>query len=428
MDTIYALASGQGKAGVAVLRVSGPQAHDTVKRLCGRVPSFRSASLCRIQDAQGKLLDRALVLTFAKGASFTGEQSAEFHLHGSRAIVKAVMREIGLAEGLRIAEPGEFTRRALENGCMDLTEVEGLANLIDAETEAQRRLALRLFEGALGVKVARWRDTLIDAMALLAVTIDFSDEDVPDEMNAEVHALLVAVLDDLERELSGIAAAERVRDGFEVAIIGPPNIGKSTLLNALAGRDAALTSEVAGTTRDVIEVRMDIDGLPVTFLDTAGIRETSDAVETLGIERALRRAENADVRVFLTDGQMPTGFVSREADIVLVGKTDISRKAVNGISGKTGEGVHDLLRSISDRLGGMASLAGVATQERHRIAIARSIVCLNHALAMLDAGSEHAELIAEELRQAVSALDALVGKVDVEDLLDSIFKKFCLGK
>ncbi|QIE41008.1 tRNA uridine-5-carboxymethylaminomethyl(34) synthesis GTPase MnmE [Rhodobacteraceae bacterium SC52] len=428
MDTIYALASGQGKAGVAVLRVSGPQAHDTVKRLCGRVPAIRTASLCRIQDAQGQLLDRALVLTFAKGASFTGEQSAEFHLHGSRAIVKAVMREIGLAEGLRIAEPGEFTRRALENGCMDLTEVEGLANLIDAETEAQRRLALRLFEGALGVKVARWRDTLIDAMALLAVTIDFSDEDVPDEMNAEVHALLVAVLDDLERELSGIAAAERVRDGFEVAIIGPPNIGKSTLLNALAGRDAALTSEVAGTTRDVIEVRMDIDGLPVTFLDTAGIRETSDAVETLGIERALRRAENADVRVFLTDGQMPTGFVSREADIVLVGKTDISRKAVNGISGKTGEGVHDLLRSISDRLGGMASLAGVATQERHRIAIARSIVCLNHALAMLDAGSEHAELIAEELRQAVSALDALVGKVDVEDLLDSIFKKFCLGK
>lgn len=428
MDTIYALASGQGKAGVAVLRVSGPQAHDTVKRLCGRVPSIRSASLCRIQEAQGQLLDRALVLTFAKGASFTGEQSAEFHLHGSRAIVKAVMREIGLAEGLRIAEPGEFTRRALENGCMDLTEVEGLANLIDAETEAQRRLALRLFEGALGVKVARWRDTLIDAMALLAVTIDFSDEDVPDEMNAEVHALLVAVLDDLERELSGIAAAERVRDGFEVAIIGPPNIGKSTLLNALAGRDAALTSEVAGTTRDVIEVRMDIDGLPVTFLDTAGIRETSDAVETLGIERALRRAENADVRVFLTDGQMPTGFVSREADIVLVGKTDIVPKAVNGISGKTGEGVHDLLRSISDRLGGMASLAGVATQERHRIAIARAIVCLNHALAMLDAGSEHAELIAEELRQAVSALDALVGKVDVEDLLDSIFKKFCLGK
>lgn len=428
MDTIYAVASGQGKAGVSVLRVSGPRAHDTVHRLCGRVPKSRRASLCRVLDAEGQLLDRALILVFDDGASFTGEQSAELHLHGSRAIVRAVMREIGSFPNLRIADPGEFTRRALENGCMDLTEVEGLADLIEAETESQRRLALRLFEGALGEKVARWRAALIHAMALLAVTIDFSDEDIPEEMNSEVHSLLVRVRDDLKIEISGIDAAERVRDGFEVAIIGPPNIGKSTLLNALAGRDAALTSEIAGTTRDVIEVRMDLGGLPVTFLDTAGIRETDDVVETLGIERALARAENADLRVFLTDGHLPVGVAARATDIVLVGKSDIAVPGITGVSGKTGEGVSQLLLSITDTLANMAGRAGVATQERHRIAMTRALVCLDEVLTLMDIGTEHAELLAEDLRQAVSALDALVGKVDVEDLLDSIFKSFCLGK
>jgi tRNA modification GTPase len=427
MDTIYALATAQGKAGVAVVRVSGPDARKSALHLCGRVPAPRRASLCRLTDANDHLIDCALVLVFEKGASFTGEDCVEYHLHGSRAIVAAVLKALADLDDFRLAEPGEFTRRALENGCMDLTEVEGLADLIDAETEAQRRLAVRVFEGALGAKVARWREQLVHAMALLAVTIDFSDEDVPDDVTTEVATLMRSVQEDLQVELTGIAAAERVRDGFEVAIIGPPNIGKSTLLNALAGRDAALISDIAGTTRDVIEVRMDLSGLPVTFLDTAGLRDTNDHVETLGIARALKRAEQADIRVFLTDGRVTDHIVPEPDDIVLRGKSDLTGGSA-GVSGKTGEGVSELLAQVTATLQQKASQAGVATQERHRIAMERANERLEHVLMLLEIGTEQTELLAEDLRQAVSALDALVGKVDVEDLLDSIFKNFCLGK
>jgi tRNA modification GTPase len=268
MDTIYSLATGRGKAGVAVVRVSGPRAVDCAEHLAGFRPTGRVPSLRRLHDGDGALIDEALVLFFASGQSFTGEDVVEFQTHGSPAIVAAVLDQLSSLDGVRLAEPGEFTRRALENGCLDLAQVEGLADLIDAETEAQRKQAVRVFDGALGERTERWRIDLIRAAALLEATIDFADEDVPVDVTPEVNQLTTGVLNEINREIAGSSAAERIRDGFEVAILGEPNIGKSTLLNALAGRDAAITSAVAGTTRDVIEVRMDLKGLPVTFLDT----------------------------------------------------------------------------------------------------------------------------------------------------------------
>jgi tRNA modification GTPase len=370
-------------------------------------------------------LDKALVIRFTGGASFTGEDVVEFHLHGSRAIVSAVLRELSAQSGLRLAEPGEFTRRALENGRLDLTEVEGLADLIAAETEAQRALALRIFDGAFGRKVSAWREDLVKALSLLAVTIDFADEDVPDDVTREVAEILDRLLGGFRVELAGLSAAARIRDGFEVAIVGPPNVGKSTLLNALAGREAAITSEIAGTTRDVIEVRMDLGGLPVTVLDTAGLRVTDDQVETLGIQRAKARAKQADLRVFLLEGDGPPLIEPLSEDILVQGKADIGGR---GVSGLTGKGVPELLQRIAERLGDRAAMAGLATQERHRIAIERARDHLEEARRLITADVGEPEILTEELRSAVMALDVLVGRVDVEDLLDSIFLNFCLGK
>lgn len=425
MDTIYALASAPGKAGVAVVRVSGPAAHKAVATLCGDVPVARRAALRALRDRSNETLDKALVLIFDAGASFTGEDVAEFHLHGSRAIVAAVLRELGDQSGLRLAEPGEFTRRALGNGRLDLTEVEGLADLIASETEAQRKLALRVFDGAFGRKVADWRAALVKALLLLAVTIDFADEEVPDDLTEDVADVLENLAEGLRAELNGLAAAARIRDGFEVAIVGPPNIGKSTLLNALAGRDAAITSDVAGTTRDVIEVRMDLGGLPVTVLDTAGLRTTADRVEALGIDRALQRAAQADLRVILVDGNEPPLLQPSPDDIVIQGKADL---AGYGVSGATGKGVPELMERIADTLADRAAMAGLATQERHRIAMEGALESLAAAIEQIHAGSAQPEVLSEELRRAVLALDVLVGKVDVEDLLDSIFMNFCIGK
>src|SRR6056297_728706 len=302
MDTIFALSSAPGKAGVAVIRVSGPQAFDVCYQLAGVVPPARQVSLRELRS-NGSLLDQALVLTFEEGQSFTGEAVVEFHVHGSVATVSAICECIGRFEECRPAQNGEFTRRALENERLDLTQVEGLADLLEAETESQRRQALKTFSGELGLKCESWRAGLIRAMALLEVTIDFADEDVPEDVTDEVASLLEQVAQGLSQEIAGFGAAERIRTGFEIAIIGAPNVGKSTLLNKLAGREAAITSQVAGTTRDVIEVRMDLFGLPVTFLDTAGLRETDDVIETMGIQRAVTRAKDADLRVYLTENE-----------------------------------------------------------------------------------------------------------------------------
>ncbi len=427
MDTIFAMSSAQGKAGVAVIRVSGPQAFDACRALCGDVPPKRVASLRVLTDSTGGLLDQALVLTFAKGASFTGEESVEFQVHGSIAVVSAVLNELAKLPDFRMAEPGEFTRRALENGCLDIAQIEGLADLIDAETEMQRRQALRVLSGDLGTRAEGWRRDLIRAAALIEATIDFADEDIPVDVSPEVTALVSAVIQDLDREIAGVVVAERIRTGFEVAILGSPNVGKSTLLNALAGRDAAITSDVAGTTRDVIEVRMDIRGLPVTLLDTAGLRDTEDRVEAIGVERAKTRAMSADLRVILVAPDENLPMEPQTDDIVLLAKSDIYTGDYPGISGQTGAGIDQLVNRIADVLGKRASQAGVAIRLRHRDAMLRGIKYLRAAVELSN-NPDAADLAAEELRSAVRALDSLVGRVDIDSVLDEIFASFCLGK
>ncbi len=429
MDTIFAPASGRGKAGVAVIRLSGPLAHHAAERLAGFLPEPRRAALRRLTAADGTHLDEAIVLIFPEGASFTGEAVAELHLHGSPAVVAAVLRELGELPGLRLADPGEFTRRALENERLDLAQVEGLADLLEAETEAQRRQALRVLSGDLGRRAETWRVSLIRAAALLEATIDFADEEVPTDVTPEVIGLVEATLSDLRREAEGVAVAERIRDGFEVAIVGRPNAGKSTLLNALAGREAAITSEVAGTTRDVIEVRMDLRGLPVTILDTAGLRDTDDTVESIGVARAIERAQAADLRVFLLEDESETlPLAPRPGDITALGKADLRQGARFAVSGRTGAGITELIDRITDTLATRAQGAGLAIRERHRTALLRAIRALESARLEVQHGPDRAELAAEELRAAVRALESLVGRVDVEDVLDEIFASFCLGK
>ena len=427
MDTIYALGTARGRSGLAVVRVSGPLALVAGAALCGPLPAPRVAGLRRL-TWDGELLDEALVLTFAKGASFTGEAVVELQCHGGPAVVGAVMRALSAQPGLRLAEPGEFTRRALENGVLDLAQVEGLADLIDAETEAQRRQAVRVLSGSVGQRVDAWRRDLIRAGALLEATIDFADEEVPVDVSPEVLALIDGLMADLGREAAGVKAAERIRDGFEVAIVGAPNAGKSTLLNQLAGREAAITSEIAGTTRDVIEVRMDIAGLPVTFLDTAGLRDTDDRLERAGIDRALARAEAADLRLFLVDGSaLPLEPVGE--DLVVQGKADtISGGSGLAVSGKTGEGVPELMALIGDILSQRVGSAGALVRERHRVAVTTAIRSLAESRAEVVRDDSRVELAADHLRRAVRALDALVGRVDVDDLLGEIFASFCIGK
>ncbi|MCX7644654.1 MAG: tRNA uridine-5-carboxymethylaminomethyl(34) synthesis GTPase MnmE [Rhodobacteraceae bacterium] len=429
MDTIFAPATARGRAGLAVVRISGPAAWEAVAALGARLPPARRAALRRLRDRAGEPLDEALVLLFEAGASFTGERVAELHLHGSPATLSAVLRALSAIPGLRPAEAGEFTRRALENGRLDLAQVEGLADLIDAETEAQRRQALRVLEGALGRKAEDWRARLIRAAALIEATIDFAEEEVPSDVAPEVLAILDGLIPELRAEAEGAVAAERIRDGYEVAIVGAPNAGKSTLLNALAGREAAITSAVAGTTRDVIEVRMDLAGLPVTILDTAGLRETDDAVETIGVARARARAEAADLRVFLLGGEGEAlGLAPRPGDIVVQGKADLGGAEGFAVSGKTGEGLAELTRRIVAELEPRAARAATATRARHRLAIAKAAGAMESARLEVSRGPGRAEIAAEELRTAIRALDSLTGRIDVEHLLDEIFASFCIGK
>lgn len=427
-DTIFALATAPGKSGVAVVRISGPDAFKAAQAIAGDLPAPRQAGLRLLRDRGGRRLDQALVLVFPQGGSFTGEDIVELQIHGSAAVANAVLRYLSDCTGLRLAEAGEFTRRALENGCLDLAQVEGLADLIDAETEAQRQQALRVLSGDLGTRAEKWRKTLIRAAALLEATIDFADEDVPVDVSPEVRALLGAVRDDLSGEIAGAAVSERIRSGFEVAILGAPNVGKSTLLNALAGREAAITSEFAGTTRDVIEVRMDLGGLPVTLLDTAGLRQTDDVVEGIGIDRARARAEQADLRVYLTEDDTPPEVDLHPGDIVRLAKGDLRDDTRVAVSGATGQGIADLVAEITRVLSNRAAGSGLAIRERHRTAMTRASEGLMAAQDVVESGPESYDIAAEELHSAIRALDSIVGRVDVENLLDEIFSSFCIGK
>ncbi|MEH6646154.1 tRNA uridine-5-carboxymethylaminomethyl(34) synthesis GTPase MnmE [Sulfitobacter sp.] len=428
MDTIFAQATAMGRSGVSVVRISGPLAHEVGVKMVGSLPTHRATALRMVKDSEGGFIDQALVLSFEAPHSFTGEDVVELHLHGSIAIMRRVIAELGSFDNVRLAEPGEFTRRALENGRLDLVQVEGLGDLIEAETEAQRKQALRVLSGALGSKIEAWRSALIRAAALLEATIDFADEDVPVDVSDEVRDLLIGVDEALKLEIEGTKAAERIRTGFEVAIVGAPNVGKSTLLNRLAGREAAITSNMAGTTRDVIEVRMDLGGLPVTFLDTAGIRESVDEIEALGVELALKRAADADLRVFLLDQGDTPPFVPVDGDIILISKADLTGDSFPSVSGKTGAGINQLLKKIEELLVTMASGAGLATHARHAIAMQTARGGLQAAQRILDAGPDQYDIAAAELRLGINALEALVGRIDAENLLDEIFASFCLGK
>ena len=437
-DTIFALATARGRAGVAVVRISGPMAWEAASTLVDALPDQKRPAVRVLRSADGEAIDEALVLVFEHGASFTGERVVELHLHGSTAVISAILKELSCIPNVRMAEAGEFTRRALENGRLDLAQVEGLADLIDAETEAQRRQALKVMRGSLSEKAQKWREKLMRAVALLEVTIDFADEDVPVDVTPEVLSLISAAREEMQKEAEGGRISEQIRDGFEVAIVGRPNVGKSTLLNALSKREAAITSAVAGTTRDVIEVRMDLDGLPITLLDTAGLRETSDEVETLGVERGVARAKAADLRVFLlgaTEVAENLGVEVWPGDIIAYGKSDLAYgksdlQPANGlaVSGLTGAGVDDLLSILSSELESRAAGASSAVRERHRVALMRGVEALDKAEEHLNSGLEWSEFSAEEMRQALRALDSLIGRVDVESILGVIFSSFCIGK
>ncbi|MGD1881389.1 MAG: tRNA uridine-5-carboxymethylaminomethyl(34) synthesis GTPase MnmE [Paracoccaceae bacterium] len=428
MDTIFALASGQGRSGVAVVRISGSLAFEVAQKLGGHVPDSHRFALRTLRDLDGAILDQALVLPFRSPKSFTGEDVVELHLHGSIAVANAVQSCLLNLDGVRVAEAGEFTRRALENGKLDLTQIEGLADLIDAETEVQRVQAQRVLTGKLTQKVEDWRAALIRAAALIEATIDFADEDVPTDVMPEVDQLLRSVEKDLKTEIAGSAIAERVRSGFEVAIVGAPNVGKSTLLNALANRQAAITSKYAGTTRDVIEVRMDLKGLPVTLLDTAGIRESDDEVEQVGVERAIQRAEDADLRIFLVEDGSDVPIPARPGDVVRKPKADLREVSDFAISGLTGQGLSELIDEVRETLSQRAAKSSLAIRERHRLAMEKALQHVFKAREQLDNVATTEDMLAEDLRHVVRGLEVLIGRVDVENLLDEIFSSFCIGK
>ena len=427
MDTIFALASAPGKAGISIVRLSGPLAINVAEKLTKSKLKEKQPNLRVIYDSDNHFIDQALILIFSKPYSFTGENVVEFHLHGSSAVVSSVIKLLGNFKGLRSAEAGEFTRCALDNGKLDLAQVEGLADLIEAETDAQHKQAARIFNGALGEKTKEWRAKLVKAGALLVATLDFADEEVPEEVTPEVEKLINMVLSDLDKQIIGVQTAERIRSGFEVAIVGAPNLGKSTLLNYLVGRDAAITSNVSGTTRDVIEVKLDLRGLPVTILDTAGIRKSDDKVEEIGISRALERSSLSDLRIVLTeDGEYPVGLKKRDTDIICIAKDDQGNRG--GVSGKTGAGIDRLKNNIWDILNDKAQYVGIATRERHKSSMVNAKKFLVNAIVSLRDGPEYYDVTAEEIRAATSALDSLIGRIGVEDVLDEVFSSFCLGK
>ena len=421
MDLIFAEATPPGRGGVSVIRLSGTNARLTAERLVGQMPDARHAYFRTLRH-DDEPIDQVLAMWFPEGQSFTGDEVAELHLHGAPVISRRVGSAL-LCMGARPAEAGEFTRRAFLNGRMDLAEIEGLGDLLAAETEAQRKLALRTASGELAQKALEWRQLLIEAGALVEVSVDFADEDVPDEVPNRVFEAIAELREALQRELAGFSSAERIRMGFEVAIIGPPNAGKSSLLNRLAQRDVAIVSDREGTTRDVIELKFDLNGLPVTFLDTAGLRESEDAVERIGIDRALNRAKSADLRIHLSrDGDIVQELWHPD-DVSAVSHADIHESDADlTLSAVTGHGIDKMIGIIGEILRNRVSSAGLISHERQRLEIITALE------AVEGAGGLPAELVAEKLRLSAASLDRLLGRIDADDYLDVIFSSFCIGK
>ncbi|MDE2629674.1 MAG: tRNA uridine-5-carboxymethylaminomethyl(34) synthesis GTPase MnmE, partial [Alphaproteobacteria bacterium] len=431
-DTIFALASAAGRAGVAVFKVSGPKASDCVKLLTKReIPPPQRAVLRQFRGTGG-LIDEGLVLWFQGPASLTGEDVAEFQVHGGRAIAEALAAELGALPGCRPAEPGEFTRRAVEHGKFDLTQAEAIADLVAAETEAQRRQALRQYGGALGRLYGTWRADLLKALAWSEAAIDFSDEELPADAIAEARRSAETVRGAINTHLDDARRGELVREGLFLTVIGPPNAGKSSLVNALAGRDVAIIAESAGTTRDVIEVRMDLGGYAVVLADTAGLRAAGEAVEAEGVRRALARAEAADLVLVLLDGSdrnssvnLPENMVNKPV-LTVWNKADLPwplRRGGLKLSLKTGEGLEAVIAAIAaaakERLEGGGDVP-LLTRPRHRRALREAATALERA-----AEAQQTELFAEDLRLALRSLGRITGQVDVEELLDTVFRDFC---
>jgi len=438
-QTIFALSSGRPPSAIAVVRVSGPQANAALVALAGRVPAPRTAVRALLRDTGGQPLDDAVVLWFPGPASATGEDVAEFHVHGGRAVLAALFEALSAVAGMRAAEPGEFTRRAFENGKLDLTEAEGLDDLIHADTDRQRRQALRQLKGGLGDKARGWRAQIIEASALIEAAIDFSDEaDVPAELIAPALAGVGRLLGEIEEVLGAQGQSERLRDGLVVAIAGPPNVGKSTLMNALARREVAIVSPHAGTTRDVIEIELDLDGYPVTVIDTAGIRPTDDPVEQEGVRRARARAAEADLVLWLVEaaddgepelGAAPHWRVRNKIDLgdLAAGRVDAGEGAGFAISASRGDGLPQLIAALvafaAKTLG--SDSGGLIGRARQRQLLQQTVSSLQRSIK---AAADGEELMAEELRIAAHALGRLLGRIDVEDVLDVIFREFCIGK
>jgi tRNA modification GTPase len=458
--TIFALSSGRPPAAIAVIRISGPQTRAALATMIGRVPEPRRASLAKMRDpASGEVIDEGLALWFPTPNSETGEDMAELQVHGGRAVIAAVLAALGRLEGFRHAEAGEFTRRAFENGRMDLTAVEGLADLVAAETEAQRKQALAQMQGHFAQAAERWRGKLIEARALVEAGIDFSDEgDVPKSLARQALAIARPVAEEITRAAAGYG--ERIRDGLQVVIAGAPNVGKSTLLNRIAQRDVAIVSPHPGTTRDVIEVHLDLAGFPVTLRDTAGIRESAEPVEQEGVRRAHQSARAADLILWVFDASeiARDGIATVAAQaarnegravgnaLFIVNKVDLLDASARGriessfmssirtppvlISAATGAGIDQLVADIGTFASGfLAGEPALVTRERHRQLLEAAASALAGAFALGETGTDgREELIAEQLRMATRALERLTARVDVEDILDVIFRDFCIGK
>jgi tRNA modification GTPase len=437
-DTIFALSSGRLPAAIAVVRISGPRARFALETLTGKLPAPRRAGHAIVREPESRtIIDDALALWFPGPASETGEDIAELHLHGGRAIVAAVFQVLGGIEGFRPAEAGEFTRRALLNGKIDLAAVEALGDLIAADTEAQRRQALMQFRGALSAKVEAWRGQLIATLARLEAAIDFVDEgDVPEDLLTPARRMASELAADIREALKDAARGEKLREGFVVAIAGPPNAGKSTLLNRLAQREAAIVTELPGTTRDPIEVALDLGGVPMILVDTAGVRETQDPIEAEGVRRAKARAESADLVLWLTEAGVaaappPALFEGRAVAVRTKGdlidseaQRRIAGEADLLISARSGFGMDSLIEVLTQEAEALAGEPALVTHARQRHALEQAAASLERAV-FTDAGEE---IVAEELRLAARALGRVTGRVDVEEVLGEVFRNFCVGK
>lgn len=440
-DTIYALGTGAGRAAIAVIRLSGPCVQQVLVDFAGGLPSARRAAFVRFRAPQsGETLDQGLALWFPAPASATGEDYAEFQIHGGRAVVDAFLRALRARPDLREAEPGEFARRGFANGKFDLSQAEALADLIDAQTEFQRRQAIRVAGGELRRKVEGWRSRIIDLMALVEAELDFSDEeDVGAAPAAALAASLPALIAEMRHMLRAAPASERLRDGFTVLILGPPNAGKSTLINALAQRDLAIVSPAPGTTRDMIEAHLDIGGMPVTFVDTAGLREAGDEIEAIGIERVLERSRHADLLLWLSENGAPPPVEQFGGEWICVAtKADLGERHRAGsdaadpagqmitISARTGQGLDRLFQIVGERaksqLGDGSS--ALLIRERHRSAVEAAVLALEAAARP----NRPLEIVADDLRAGGRSLGRIVGAIDVEDVLDAVFSRFCIGK